>query len=154
MPAVVLRYGPDPGPGPLSLSLAIARAPLDGMAGSSLVLRDLQRPDRPPRTRAFVENEPIDFTLGDRDGLAALELRVRPQHRPGLPRLSLLDPLRQDVLQWEPVLVPVAGAPTPVLLPALALQSPWLQVGRRAAAAVLALLLGLAAVWPRRPEPS
>ncbi len=150
MPAVVLRYGPDPGPGPQALSLAVRRAPLDGMAGSGLVLRDLQRPDQPPTYHEFHENEPMDFIVGDRDKLGAVEVRVRPPHRPGLPRLSLLDPLRQDVQQWEPVLVPVASAPTPVLLPALALQSPWLQVCRRAAAAVLALLLGLAAGWPRR----
>ena len=147
MPVVGVRLSPAPAPpAPTVAQLRVERAPLDGVAGGALVARlGADAPRRLP-----LRDAAADLPL-DPQASGLLELRVRPPHRSGLPAWRLLDPLRRDVQQWEPILLaPTLTAPR-FDLPAASLRHPVWQVLRRLLAAGLAGLLLWAAARRERP---
>ena len=139
MPVVGVRYAADPPTAaPTQPRLQVERALLDGVHGGALVVQRGQDPPRWLSMEGAAADLPPDLPL---DGL--VEARVRPPLPPNLPDWRLLDPLRRDVQQWEPLVLAPTLIDARFSLPAASLRHPAWQVLRRLLAALLAVLL----VW-------
>lgn len=144
-PVSVVRYAPGAPVGrPEAVPVAVTRSLLDGAAGGTLeVVGDRGTREwrglPPPGGAASVPTH----------GEAQVRLRVAPRFWPTLPAWALLDPLRRDVQEFEPLLVPDGPTEAPLEVATQPLRAPAWQVLRRLLAAFAAGGLALAAL--RRP---